>query len=299
MKKNKLLKYFITIIISIVFSASGLYAQAQVDNNAKYSSVFWEISGNNLKQTSYLFGTIHLIPKKDYKFTKKMQETFDTCKLLVLEANIDVSLTEQLAMSQKMLLPNGKTLDEFMTKKQYQNFKSYMLDSLKINSFIFQSMSFIKPIYSSVLILNELLENPTAYEQEFSKEAKKRKMEIKGLETLEFQMSLMDSISIEEQIKMLVESDVNKNPLDEYNKMLNAYKQQDLKKLHNLLEEDAQFETMKNDFVINRNIKWIASIKKIIEEQSAFIAVGAGHLYGKQGLLLLLKKEGYVLKALK
>jgi len=294
MKINKLLKYFITTIFSIVL----ISIQAQT-NNTKYNSVFWEISGNNLEKSSYLFGTIHLIPKNDYQFTKQMQEKFDICKLLVLEANIDLGFTDQMKMAQKMLLPDSKSLDKFMTEEQYAKYKIYMIDSLKISNLTFQAIQYIKPIFSSALVLNELLENPTAYEQEFIKEAKKRNMEIMGLETLEFQMSLMDSISIEEQIKMLVKDKNNKNPLEEYNKILEAYKEQNLKKLHTLFEEDESFENMEESLLSNRNIKWVKNLKNIIKKQSAFIAVGAGHLYGKQGLLLLLKKQGYTLKAIK
>ncbi len=293
MKKNKLFNYYIITILSIILSIS-----TKAQTNTKYNSVFWEISNNNLKQPSYLFGTIHLIPKNDFKFTKQMYDRFNKCKLLVLEANIDIPLTTQLKMAKKMLLPDGKTISDYMSDTQYSKYKSYMIDSLKISSFMFQAIQHVKPIFSSALILNELLENPTAYEQEFMKVAKTNNMKIKGLETLDFQMNLMDSINISEQIKMLVENN-SKNPLYEYNKILEAYKQQDLKKLYSFFKEDESFSSMEASLLANRNIKWILSIKKIIANQSAFIAVGAGHLYGKSGLLMLLEKEGYTIKPIK
>jgi uncharacterized protein YbaP (TraB family) len=43
-----------------------------------------------------------------------------------------------------------------------------------------------------------------------------------------------------------------------------------------------------------RNANWIPVIEKQIRQQATFIAVGAGHLGGTNGVLELLKKQGYV-----
>ncbi len=295
----KVNKQLAAIIICILLPISLIKAQTQIDST-NFNSVFWEISGNGLEKPSFLFGTIHLIPEKDYVFSNTMQTKFDASQILVLEVNIDMSLKEQIEIAKKVILPGAKKLNEFMTEKQFSDFKSYLLDTLKIKKAKFKKILRIKPIFSMALVLSELIEDPIAYEQKFTKEAKKRKMEIQGLETIEFQMSLMDSISIEEQIKMLVEDDMgNSNPLEEYYKILEAYKHQDLKKLYDFFKEDEEFESMEADFLIKRNIKWISGINNIIKKQAAFIAVGAGHLYGEEGLVLLLRKEGYTLKALR
>lgn len=293
--KNKL----ISLIIFLLLPISSIIAQKSVADSTINNSVFWEISGKGLQSPSFLFGTIHLIPEKDYVFTKTMQAKFDASKTLVLEADIDMSLKEQVEIAKKLILPGGKKLNDYMSEKQFAEFKSYLLDTLEIKKSKFKKIVRIKPIFSMALVLSELMEKPISFEQEFIKEAKKRKMKTKGLETLEFQMGLMDSISIEEQIEMLVEDDGNSNPLEGYNKILEAYKQQDLKKLYDFFKEDEGFEGMEKDFLIKRNIKWVSGITEIINKQAAFIAVGAGHLYGKEGLIHLLKNEGYTLKAIK
>jgi uncharacterized protein YbaP (TraB family) len=47
-----------------------------------------------------------------------------------------------------------------------------------------------------------------------------------------------------------------------------------------------------------RNNKWIAQIPEMMQNQSLFIAVGAGHLIGKDGLIKSLKAQGYNVKPL-
>ena len=48
-----------------------------------------------------------------------------------------------------------------------------------------------------------------------------------------------------------------------------------------------------------RNAKWIPVIEKNIALTPSFIAVGAGHLGGKKGVLNLLRKKGYKLTPIK
>jgi len=51
------------------------------------------------------------------------------------------------------------------------------------------------------------------------------------------------------------------------------------------------------DILLNdRNKNWVGQLKKIMKKEAVFVAVGAGHLVGEQGLIALLRKEGYNLR---
>ena len=82
--------------------------------------------------------------------------------------------------------------------------------------------------------------------------------------------------------------------------MLTSYKNQQLKEIENSLN-NTEFDMEENQDLLlnNRNKNWVQQLKDIMEKESAFIAVGAGHLVGKQGLIELLKKEGYIVTPLK
>jgi len=272
--------------------------QAQTTDNAQ-NSLLWRISGNGLEKPSYIFGTIHLIPKDDYFFTEIMKEKFDSCENLVLEININLSLAEQINAAKQMMFPNGKMLKDYMTENEFTELKTYLLDSLGIKESTFKQMQRIKPLLSSGLILNDLIGKSKTYEQEFNKLAKKNKMEVSGLETLQFQMDLINNISIEEQIKMLLEDDMSVNPLDEYYKMLSFYKTQNLDSLKVLIDSDDSMAELGDKFLKDRNADWISKIEKLINKNSVFIAVGAGHLAGNDGVLYLLRQKGYKIKPVK
>ncbi len=78
-------------------------------------------------------------------------------------------------------------------------------------------------------------------------------------------------------------------------KMIAVYKQNDVEKIYRFIKDnggDGDFETA---LLVTRNKRWIPVIKKATAEKASFFAVGAGHLGGKEGVIALLKKEGYTL----
>jgi uncharacterized protein YbaP (TraB family) len=63
-----------------------------------------------------------------------------------------------------------------------------------------------------------------------------------------------------------------------------------------LINQDKGILSKKEDeFLSKRNQNWVPKIKESISSKKCFIAVGAGHLGGPNGLIRLLQKEGYTL----
>ena len=81
--------------------------------------------------------------------------------------------------------------------------------------------------------------------------------------------------------------------------MLTAYKEQRLDKIEKIIN-DPEFGSTENQDVLldNRNKNWIGQLNLIMKKEPVFIAVGAGHLVGKNGLIALLKAAGYTVKGL-
>ncbi len=273
------------------------FAQAQTNSNTRHS-ILWRITGNNLKDTSYIFGTIHLIPKEDYFFTELMQEKFNACKKLILETEIDIPLSQQITLAKRIMLPEGKKLSDYMSEKAFADFKAYYIDSLKISKSTFKKIQNIKPIFGTALILQDLIGKSKTYEKELSKKAKKNKMPVEGLETIDYQLSVTDKISIEEQIKML-ENDQEENPLQAYKILIDMYRKQNIDSLYILTKADDNMAKFGDEFITKRNIAWIEKIEKLMQENPVFIAVGSGHLAGKKGVLNLLKEKAYIVEPVK
>lgn len=284
------------LAITILLYSHFIWAQDTV----KYeNALLWEITGNDLEEPSYIFGTIHLIPADDYFFTDIMKEKFENCKTLALEIDINMSLIEQVSLAKKIILPDNKFLSDYMTDEEYKKFSDYVLDSLKIKKSKWNQIIKIKPLFSIIIILNELLPKTKTYETELNKIAKKKKIDVIGLETADYQIDVLNSISIEKQVEMITEDEQEEDMLKEYFKMVSVYKEQNINELLEMYKEDETMLEFEDELLIQRNSNWIPVIEKQIKKGSTFIAVGAMHLPGMKGVLNLLMLQGYSVSPVK
>jgi hypothetical protein len=114
-----------------------------------------------------------------------------------------------------------------------------------------------------------------------------------GLESIEFQLQTINKISIEDQAKMLVQ-EFDVNPTAQFDQMLNLYLNEDLDGLYKVVSEESDaIPEFNYNFLEVRNKNWIPVIEKNISVNSFFIAVGAAHLPGENGVIQLLRLKGY------
>jgi uncharacterized protein YbaP (TraB family) len=135
-------------------------------------------------------------------------------------------------------------------------------------------------------------------EQEIMQEAKQYNKSIKGLESMGYQAGVLDSIPYKlqaEQLVSYIDNALKGGEEDkELSEMMNAYKNQDLKKLEEMLmKSDPSISNYTDVLLYNRNRNWVEKLKELLPEKSLLIAVGAGHLPGKEGCINLLRNAGF------
>jgi uncharacterized protein YbaP (TraB family) len=135
----------------------------------------------------------------------------------------------------------------------------------------------------------------TSYERTLIQLAEENKLEIAGLETILEQLSFFDNLETSDQREMVMECIRNPKALkDETTMLQQLYLQQDIYELYQKIVTDTGIlAKQQHTFLDNRNKSWIPKIQTIIANKSAFIAVGAAHLAGPNGLIQLLRNTGY------
>lgn len=267
-----------------------------INSFAQESSMLWKISGNGLKQDSYLFGTIHMLCPDDFVIKQKNLDALNASKKVVFE--VDLSKPE-----------NAKSLQAF-TVSDPSFIKSFSEDDIKkMDSVLIAQQLSIKLLdYVSPVAVISLFSmkgfncpDPTkmkSYEVELSALATSQGKVIGELETPDFQFNLLKDLITP---KLFMESVFQ---LDEYPaltvKMVQAYKSENLEELTKLLQDPVWMtKEQKEKLLIGRNLNWSNLIPPMINEESCFIAVGAGHLAGDQGLITLLREKGFKVEAIK
>lgn len=290
----KLLQFGVLLLTLFVNFFNGI-SQDTIPNE-RTSSLLWEITGKKVKSPSYIFGTMHLIPKDQFLFPESLQEKVKNSDLLVMEIG---GLSEQMKGMQLMMLEEGQLFDLF-SEAQADSIFQYAEENLDYSEEQLKTMfGKMKPFVLIQLMTKEAFgESPASYEMSLEKIAKENEIQVKGLETIEEQMALFDSISMDEQVEMVMSSMRNADSSEvETQKLINAYLKQDLDALNEYMHQsELNSATFEDEFLNKRNEKWIPQIKKFVKKNKTFIAVGAGHLGGDNGVIELLRQEGYTVK---
>ena len=262
------------------------------------AQLLYQITGNGLTEASYLYGTIHILPKDQFELSNSLKRAFEASKTIAMEVDLDMSGAEKIALAQKVMLPDGKTLKDFMAAPDYTQLKMYCLDSLKWSESKFERSSKLKPMFFSSILIQESMSNMASYEMEFNKMAKKKHKETIGLETIDFQLGLFDQLPMQTQVDML-KQDYNSD-LKTFDTLLASYLKEDLETLGKLMaEETAAYPEFNDILLVQRNKSWIAPMRTQMQKESTFFAVGAGHLSGPEGVIALLRSNGYTVTAIK
>lgn len=291
MKKIAAIKMVRNLGLTALLIAPSLITLGQVEN---HSSLLWKISGNGLEHTSYLFGTIHALPQERFFLPDSLKNKLEKCDKLVLE--IDMDDPTMMGKLQQGMVMVDNSIDNILSHDDYLIVEKFFNDSLHIP---LSAVSKVKPMLLASFMLPKIIgQNPASYEGNLVQLATESGKEVLGLETVQEQISYIDKVPLEQQAKMLVEgiTDYEKSKM-EYDMLLKAYESEDVEKIYTyMLETSNDFKNFDEILLKERNRNWVPRIVAMASKNPCFFAVGSGHLGGSEGVIALLRKEGYTVE---
>ncbi|MBN2542778.1 TraB/GumN family protein [bacterium] len=263
-------------------------SKPEVKTEPEALPMLWKIEGEN---PSYLLGTFHLPDERILDLPNVVRNRYNEADIYVLEVEMDLNAMTELA--QYIMLPEGKTLKTLMSEELYQR----VSDILTEKGQNIEMFNMIKPwvLYSIIAIPPGLEEQPM--DMALYNEAVEKGKETAGLETVKEQVMIFDNLTLEEQIQMLEKNVEEYEKFDEIlETMISYYLQGDLEGLTNymngeLVEEE--YEDLYDNLITKRNHLMVERMQEYLKNGNAFIAVGAGHLGGDDGIIAMLEKQGY------
>ena len=282
-----------------LLAIAGCAQKNELPKSKNNNTLLWKISGKGLDKPSYLFGTIHMLCSDDAVLSTNMKSAIKNADEIYLEVDMD-NLGEMLGVMTKMKMTGDTTLQDLLTKEEYEKVKKYF--ETRESLLPFSMLETFKPILAASTLEQGNLpcDAPAAMEQVIMIEAKNYEKPIKGLETMSYQAGMLDSIPYKYQAQQLLSYIENAGKEDEgkeMTEMLRAYNEQDLAKLEAmLLKSDVGISSFTDILLYNRNRNWVKKLKTLLPGKALVIAVGAGHLPGDQGVISLLRKEGYTVE---
>ena len=264
--------------------------------------LLWKITGNGLKNPSYLFGTHHLIPIQFLDSVPGLYPAFNSAKMVVSEVVLN-NLDATPAIRKAALLPDTITIRGLLNQAEYEFVNQELTNTLRMSLDNLTKMhpSLISKLYELELYKKyEHFEENTQSDTYFQLVAAKKGIPIAGLETVEQQVKLLFPENIKKETQLLVASIRNKEMLiQEMREMNRLYREGNLDALEVLANQSNKqwnvSEEENKKLIDDRNINWVKQLPDLIKNNSCFVAVGALHLPGNKGLIKLLKNEGYKL----
>ncbi|MCS3903923.1 uncharacterized protein YbaP (TraB family) [Methylohalomonas lacus] len=253
--------------------------------------LLWRISKPG-SATSYLYGTIHVSDPEITDLPEPVLAALADASHFVMEAELDGPA--MLGFAQQMFYSDGRRLSEQLDDDLYTRAED-LLGRHGVPPLAAQSL---KP-WAAFMTLNMPPDNGLPLDLVLMEKAEQRGMSVRGLETMEEQLAVFADLDESAQLRLLVDTLCHYEDLQrDMAQMKTLYRQRDLAGLfryHNKynLQDRAVYKQLMQRLLWDRNRVMAQRIAAIIAEDDAFVAIGAMHLPGAEGVLTLLENAGF------
>jgi len=278
-------------------------------------SLLWKISGNGLDAPSYILGTHHWCGEDTFDAIPGARAALVGARQVVGEVVMGdlADMTPQMQQAAKM--PEGESYRTLLSKSDYtaldKGLKSLVgtgMDQFSAYKPELISALFMAPFYTKMFPeINFATLVPIDFMvQNFATE---KGLPVVGLETLEEQLhSMLDAEPLRVQAESLVCEVCNvryvRYAVAAIRRQIRNYVAGDLAAMYRNGFHDPKNPcplsvSEKNAMLKERNDRWLERLPAIMSAAPSFIAVGALHLAGEEGLLFQLERMGYTVEAVK
>ncbi len=289
---------------------AALERQAAAVPNGK--GLFWKIEKPGIAP-SYLLGTMHVTDPRVLAMPKGASEAYGTAKTVIVES--DEIVDERKAAAALLMQPeltmftDGKSIKDFLKAEEQEKLTA----GLKERGIPLTLVAKMKPwmIASFVALpaceMSRKAAGASFLDKKLAEDALKQGKSLKGLETLVEQLKAMDALPVQFHLDALIETlDLGDTVADVMETTTELYLTGDTGMVMPLMKAVSEEKSPGNstdyaDFeqriVIDRNKTMATRARPILDGGNVFMAVGALHLPGNEGVIELLRRDGFTITA--
>jgi uncharacterized protein len=292
---------------------SDLYQRimAQADTTENANALLWKIERDG-RPASYLFGTVHLTDDRVTRLSPAVQLALGESKTIALEVSdlSEKATTSVIAKAAPLVMfTDGQRLDKLLSSSEYETVKAIITRS----GMPADLAALFKPwIVTMILSVSDcerakVQEGARVLDMKIAEIGTQRGLKVVGLETIPDQLQALAAVPQSEQLKMLRTSlkfadrtnDMMETLVQLYlNRKIAAAMPFQIALARQVGIGDDAFAGFQQKLLIDRNVKMEKSAEPLLQDGGVFIAVGALHLVGDQGLVALLRGAGYTVTAI-
>lgn len=262
---------------------------------ANERGIFWKLKAPN-GSTHYLFGTMHTDDNRIITFLPIVKQSLNASDLLVAEIASDDHA--------KNLFMGNHSLTSDLNEAELNQIKKLS----EFHVMYFENVVRMKPWLLAIIFDSPKPSNEFNQDFLLMSMASDLDKDVTGIESSQEHFAIMDSLSFDDQLVMLrsVLKKTEKERLSDYKLLMKEYLLADLDRIRKTDEEltgkllpPDLWAKMKIQLMDERNKKMVTKIKELSKDKQLFIAVGASHLAGQDGLLNQLRQSGFKMSPMK
>jgi uncharacterized protein YbaP (TraB family) len=284
------------LVIAVALAIS--IAAARIESAA--NNFLWKATKG--QGSLYLVGSVHLLTKDYYPLSPALDRAFKDSDLLVEEVDMGemIAAENQLQMLMTGTLPAGQSLEKVVSPATL----AAVNKRLEAFGMPVEPLRHLKPWFLSLMLLTLEwqkvgFEADLGLDKHFYDQARSDAKTVQGLETVAFQVSRFDSMTMEEQDRLLAETlkelDTQQTAVTA---LADAWRAGDVPTVERLVLQDLRSEPrLYQRLLIDRNRDWLPKLEALFARRGrAFVVVGAAHLIGPDGLIAMLRARGYTVE---
>jgi uncharacterized protein YbaP (TraB family) len=287
--------YFSTLtslaLALLLWSASPAILAGQ--DRAVDHALFWSIHKGGVA-AGYLLGTIHSEDPRVLEFSDEFIGRLNSNDVFAMELVPDLPTLARL--TEYMHYPPGQSLEAVIGVDRFKDLSSALSSYSVPQEFI----SRMKPWAAMMTLSTPPPRTGFFMDLSLSLRASGAGLKVVGLETLEQQLSFLENMPEAMQFSLLDQAIAEFERVDEvHQKMVDVYLHNDLVELQALTDEQlrAVGKEASDYFIASgidaRNLRMVESLVPQLEKNRVFVAIGALHLPGENGLINLLRRQGF------
>ena len=328
--------FFVAFLIALVFAATKAQAEmpvcvgkdmmaelaaqdpsllakikAEAAETLNGKGLLWKVETEGVAP-SFLFGTIHMTDPRVVELTPKAEQVFDAAGTVVIETTEVLDQNAMMASLARnpdlMMFTDGTTLMSLLSPADQKELE----EGLAERGILLTTVAKMKPWMLSAMVampaceLSRKAAGAPVLDVKLAEDAKAAGKKLEGLETVADQLRAMASLPMELHLKGLIDTLKLGDRIDDViETMIVLYKRGDTGTFWPLFravlpdsEADAEgYAAFEQAMIVERNKTMMKNAEPILAAGNAFIAVGALHLPGPEGLIELLRKSGHTVAA--
>lgn len=279
-------------VLMLLFS--GLFVSAQETANPP----FWRVVTPT--RTLYLLGTVHLLPPEEARLAPHVREAVESSAVLYLEVD-PAELTRETMeahIAELAYLHDDVRVFDLLPDELSREVKQTALElgilPLQIERW---QIWYVAQLLTSFAMLETGLDPNAGTDAQLHLAAARRQIPVRGLESAYQQIRFFSDLSTEAQIGLLQQSLSDIDTIDsDVDAILRAWRSNDVSYFDSMTDEMRANEELYRTIILNRHREWLPILQSLLEEPEGgdvFVAVGALHIYGPDGLLEQLIRLGF------